>query len=105
MIIIIKGNFHYSTFYSISTINFVISERQLNHSCQKSIFEGSFIDSTSQDYITPPSVNYDNISKNIDANLAQIDMETFRAQDINDVFQNNHLYAKSKTCDESISMR
>ncbi|RWS14801.1 uncharacterized protein B4U79_13502 [Dinothrombium tinctorium] len=51
-----------------------------SHNAPKSIFQGSFLNTFNKEYDTN---NYEVISRNIDANLAEIDMETFKSEDIN----------------------
>ena len=74
---------------SNSLIEFFIQNSDQNSSyCKsvpKSIFESSLVAST-YSYTTPPSSNYAQICNHLDANLAQIDIETFRSEDINAVF-------------------
>lgn len=60
------------------------------------------------DYATPPSTNYEDISRNIDANLAEIDMETFRSEDINAIFTMPNMFdridIRQKGCEQYNSM-
>lgn len=79
-------------------------------SAPRSIFESSLLGSTLSDYVTPPSTKYESISRNIDANLAEIDMETFRSEDINAVFRQQGgeecaSLSESMFNDDSISLR
>lgn len=69
----------------------------LDYGCDRDFMKGFDSHPTSIFSFDENQASYDDLSKNIDANLAEIDMETFRSEDINSILSLPALYGESFT--------